>query len=59
MTAEQIQKEYQWDFLEPSHAALVQIQVLGEIAAQLAEANQHLKVIADTMYADGMARNGQ
>jgi len=32
---------------------------LREIAAQLAELNTHMKSIADTVYADGMAKYGQ
>jgi hypothetical protein len=59
MTPTEIRREYQWDRLEPDHAPLMQVQVLGEIAAQLAELNQHFKVIADTMYADGVAKYGQ
>lgn len=39
MTAEEIRSRYKWDYLEPAHANLVQVEVLSEIAAQLAEAN--------------------
>lgn len=47
MTAEYIRNEYHWANLEPSHAQLMQVQALGEIAAQLAELNATLKAIAD------------
>ena len=47
MRPEEIRQTYQWDYIEPQHAALIQIQVIAEVAAQLAELSQHLAQIAD------------
>ena len=47
MTADQIRKEYQWDTMEPVHAPLLQIEVMGEIAAQLAELNEKLTKLVE------------
>lgn len=38
---------------------MTQVEVFVEIAAQMAEANQYLKIIADALYADGMAKYGE
>jgi hypothetical protein len=40
MKADEIRREFAWDSLEPEYSPLMQVQVLGEIAAQLAELNE-------------------
>lgn len=43
MTADEIRKEFKWDSLEPDHAALLHVQAVSEVAAQIAEFNESRK----------------
>jgi hypothetical protein len=59
MTPNQIRNSWSTPQEEQEWMPMIQAQILQELCAQIAELNVHLKVIADTAYADGMARHGQ
>lgn len=43
MNADEIRNEYRWDVIDPEYAALMQIQVVAELAAQVATLNEARK----------------